>query len=658
MKFYELTNIYSLILTAVVFVLCMSFSFGKPGEADAQAPGVKTHGVSERAFYPLPLGAVLPKGWLKQQLRIQADGLTGHLEEVLPDLGSNSGWLGGDGESWEIGPYYLDGLVPLAYLLEDTELKAKADKWINWTLSNIGEGGWIGPETDHTDQWWPRAVMLKIFAQYAEANGDRRIEPVMSAYFEFLKDQLPDKPLKMWAKFRWGEYLVSLLWLSEKRQCPFAAELSEILHSQGYNWVDHFTYFTIDDKIRKNYNLATHVVNHAMAVKYPGLWSMFSGSKEEGKVSDTAIQMLDRFHGCATGLFTGDEHLSGLNPSQGTELCGVIEYMYSLEVLTSLFGGTAYADRLESLCFNNLSGTFTADMWAHQYDQQANQVLCSVDKRDWSNSADANTYGLVPNYKCCTGNFNQGWPKYVTHMWMATRGDGLAAIAFGPSEVSTTIGGKNITIKEKTDYPFSGRIEFNIVTKSPAQFPLYLRIPGWAEGAEVSLNGESPETVEHGKFHVINRKWKNNDRVALNLPMKLRISRRYNNSVAIHRGPLTYSLKIGSKWLKIKGEVPHADYEVHPTTKWNYALVLDPENPEKTLKVTEKSLKMPCFSEENAPIVIIAKAREMPQWGMDGASAAPPPTSPVKTSKPITEVELIPYGCAKLRITEFPVAEK
>jgi len=596
---------------------------------------------------------------LKAQLRIQADGLSGHLDEgFFPDLGPDSGWLGGDGESWEVGPYWLDGLVPLACLLDDGRLKAKVSKWINWTLYNLRDDGWIGPETEHRDRWWPRAVMLKVLSQYAETTTDWRPVPAMLKYFALLTESLPGDPLVMWAKFRWGEHLVPLLWLSERERCPFMDELAETLHFQGYDWSDHFNYFLIERKVRENPNLSTHVVNHAMAVKYPGLWSLFSGDVEDRKGTDRALEMLDRFHGCATGLFTGDEHLSGLNPSQGTELCAVVEFMYSLEILTSLFGGTSFADRLESLCYNNLPGAFTADMWAHQYDQQANQVLCTVAERDWTNGPDANIYGLAPNYKCCTANFSQGWPKFVAHMWMGTPDGGLAAVAYGPSEVRTSVGDAPVAITETTDYPFSELVELEITAPSAVRFPLYLRIPGWAGGAEVAVNGGRPVEAPPGAFHRVLREWKNGDRVTVNLPMKLRVSRRYNDSAAVHRGPLTLSLRIGTRWKRIRGEPPHADYEVHPTTRWNYALVLDPERPEKTLEVTEKTVRMPCFSELNAPVVVTAKARELPSWGMDGASAAPPPESPVATDRPVEKVELIPYGSAKLRITEFPVAEK
>ena len=612
----------------------------------------------KRRFKPLPLGTVLPRGWLRKQLEIQAEGLSGHLDEFWPEVGPNSGWLGGKGESWELGPYYLDGLVPLAYLLNDKKLKAKAARWINWTLSNPGKDGWIGPKTDHPDRWWPRAIMLKVLTQYAEATSDRRVEPAMALYFNLLMNSLEKSPLTMWAKFRWGEYLISLLWLCERKPCPVIKHIATLVHSQGYNWSDHFNYFTIENKVRQNPNLATHVVNHAMAVKYPGLWSLFSGNEEDRKATDNALKMLDRFHGQATGIFTGDEHLSGMNPSQGTELCAVVEFMYSLEVLTSLFGEVSYADRLESIAFNNLPGAFTADMWAHQYDQQANQVLCSLAKRDWTNGEDANIYGLAPNYVCCTANFNQGWPKFVSHMWMGTTDNGLAAVAYGPSEVNTAIGNAQVKITEKTDYPFKGDIEFEIRTSSPAAFPLSFRIPSWAQGTEVILNKERPVPAKPGIFHTITKKWEKKDRVTIKLPMNIRLSHRYNNAVSVHRGPLTFSLRIGSRWTQIRGEKPHCDYEVRPATAWNYALILDENNPEQSFRANERSVDMPCFSEIKAPVVITASARQLPIWGMDGASAAPPPESPVTTKNRLESVELIPYGSAKLRITEFPYTEE
>ena len=163
-------------------------------------------------FYALPLGTVKPAGWLKQQLRIQADGLSGHLDEFWPDVGSNSAWLGGTGEGWERGPYYLDGLLPLAYLLDDPVLVAKARKWVDWTLDHQRPDGDIGPEKNFgkdNDDWWPKMVMLKALTQYQEVTGDPRVIPVLERYFAYQAAQLAANPLHEWAQYRWGDEVLS-----------------------------------------------------------------------------------------------------------------------------------------------------------------------------------------------------------------------------------------------------------------------------------------------------------------------------------------------------------------------------------------------------------------------------------------------------------------
>src|ERR1700757_3981817 len=112
--------------------------------------------LAPNGLYFLPLGSVRPRGWLKEQLAIQAAGLSGHLEETWADVGPNSGWQGGKGESWERGPYFLDGLIPLAWLLDDSRLKSKAQRYLDWTLEHQAPSGMIGPPSN--DDWWPRMV--------------------------------------------------------------------------------------------------------------------------------------------------------------------------------------------------------------------------------------------------------------------------------------------------------------------------------------------------------------------------------------------------------------------------------------------------------------------------------------------------------------------
>src|SRR5207248_5693534 len=155
-------------------------------------------------------------------------------------------------------------------------------------------------------------------------------------------------------------------------------------------------------RVEKDFGLDSHGVNTGMGLKMPGVrWRM---SRDEGdrEAIGRMLGTLDKYHGQATGIFTCDEHLAGRSPSQGTELCTVVEAMYSLELLSAIVGDARLGDRLEKLAYNALPATFKKDMTAHQYDQQCNQVICSKSGEHVyvNNNADSNLYGLEPNFGC------------------------------------------------------------------------------------------------------------------------------------------------------------------------------------------------------------------------------------------------------------------
>ncbi|HEY3413420.1 MAG TPA: beta-L-arabinofuranosidase domain-containing protein [Armatimonadota bacterium] len=607
------------------------------------------------ALIPLPLGSVKPLGWLLDQCRVQANGLTGHLEEFWPDVGPDSMWLGGETEGWERGPYYLDGLIALAYVLDDDRLKAMAKRWTDSILGMQTADGWIGPvqalDRKPYDQW-PVAIVLKALTQHFEATGDERVLTVMTGFARYLKDTLDERPLFDWGQHRWADLAISLLWLYRQTGEAWIADVADTVRKQGYDWRDHFENFRYtvktppEDCTRDN-----HVVNSAMAVKSGGTaWSITGDDGDRASVYRT-MEMLDEYHGQVTGVFTGDEHYAGKDPSQGTELCAVVEYMYSLELLTACLGDPAFGDRLERIAYNALPATFTPDMWAHQYDQQVNQVLCTVAPRQWTNNLpDSNTYGLEPNFGCCTANYHQGWPKLVAHMWMATLDGGLAVVAYGPSVVKAKVaGGVDVTISETTAYPFAGSIRLTVSIAEATTFPLLVRVPAWVKGASITVNGTPLEDVKAGTYHRIEREWKDKDVVDIYLPIETRVERRYHNAASIVRGPLVFALQMGEEFRKLKGEEPHADWEVFPTTPWNYALDV------KAGFTTETRPLGPVpFAPESAPVVLHAKAKRLPGWDLVENSAGPLPQSPVTSEEPLEDVLLIPYGSTNLRIGEFP----
>ena len=672
-----------------------------PDAAVAAGRLTSASGLAPVAFPPLPLGAVRPTGWLRDQLQIQADGLTGHLGEVWPDLGAQSGWRGGDGESWERGPYYLDGLVPLAHLLADPRLLAVAEPFLEWILASGSGGsalagargaplrptsaGSFGPTAN--DDWWPRMVAAKVLTQHADATGDPRVVPFLTDYFHYQLATLPTRPLRDWGQARAADGVLSVYWLYERTGEPFLLDLADLLLRQAIDWTALFADWPYR-RPQTQWDHRIHVVNVAMALKFPALrYRLTRDGARERQGLAAGIAAIWKSHGQAHGMFSGDEWLAGTEPTRGVETCAIVESLYSFATLLQTFGDAAFGDRIEQIAYNALPACQSPDQWLHQYDQQCNQVCCTLAQRPgWSNNETANLFGLEPNFGCCTANLHQGWPKLVSGMWGRAPDGGLAALVYGPCIVRA--GG--VTVQVETEYPFREGVRLVVrPDREGTRLALHLRVPGWCMGvAEVqaargadaaaarvsagvegargagaaagracaggtcTVTGEAPVALQAGGWHVVDRAWHTGDVVTLHLPMTAERVRRPSGGVVVQRGPLVYALGVGEQWRRLRGEDPVPDFEVLPQGAWNYGLVR-----EAGLEVREAPVARQPFAAGEAPVRIGTLGRRVPGWGMDGPSAAELPPAPVVTAAPVEGIELVPYGAARLRVTELPEVE-
>ncbi len=603
-------------------------------------------------FSALPLGSVRARGWALGQLELQRDGLTGHAPELLPAV-QKSAWLGGEGENWEKGPYYLKGLVTLAYTLNDEELKGRAQKWIEAILKSQREDGFFGPENN--DDWWPRMVVTWLMRDYYEATEDARVLPFLSRYYEFVSKNMPARPLRDWGKARAGDEIDTVLWLYNRTGESSLLEVADLLHNQAYPWREIFSdnlFLTYGDDYHPK-----HGVNVPQALKMPVTYWQRSKSAADRAAFFAGNTHLMTDHGLSVGMNSGTEFLAGRSSGEGIETCSVVERLLSTAVALRVFGAPSIGDNIEQIAFNVLPAALSRDIHQHVYFTLPNSVTAPRGGLGFTQDYhDARTPAPISGYPCCCYNLHMGWPKLVQNSWAATANGGLALLTYLPSQVSTRIQGNTVSVVCDTNYPFEETIHLTINTSKPTRFPLQLRVPSWCEKPAIQINGRSQKLTPNS-FATLERQWKDGDLVTLRFPMQTRTVRGVNDSVSVHHGPLIFALGIEEKWQVAddKDNTPREGFEpftIAPESPWNYGLV-----PNTTFAVQRVGMTKNPFDPTQTPLSLTARARKIPDWSLiwNGHNAFDPPVSPVASSEPIETVTLKPFGAQMLRVTDFPI---
>lgn len=642
-------------------------------------------------FANLPIGAVKAEGWLFEQLRRQASGLTGTLDEVYPQaVGPDNAWLGGDGDAWERGPYWIDGLLPLAYILDDKALIDKARTWVEAILASQQPDGYMGPATDHpfvyglqrgkTRDWWPKMVALKIIRQYYEATGDPRAIDFLKAYFRYQAAHLVETPLDRWSdwgRWRGADNLDVIYWLYNLTGEPWLLELGEQVHSQTVDWTAMF----LSGDIFATQG-SVHCVNLAQGFKAPLVWWQYSHDQADFEAAAAAERRIRHTVGIPNGLWAGDEQLHFGSPSRGSELCTAVEMMFSLETMLRITGDVRWADWLERIAYNALP-TQTDDAYtSRQYYQQTNQIACTKEWRPFSTPHDDTDvlFGTLSGYPCCLCNMHQGWPKFVNNLWLATADGGLAAFVYAPSTVTAKVAeGVEVRLREATDYPFGGTVTFTVdfpqakaVKKGlrrissrrggvrEASFPLCLRVPAWSGGVSLKLNGQPLEASSEGGIVVLDRVWKQGDVLQLEITMEVRTEEGWDKAWSILRGPLVYALRMEEewRWLDFSGRDRHygdGAWEVVSVSPWNYCLMRDSFSVD-SCEVSLRPVEGYPWNLEAAPVSISVPAHDLPHWKALNGSTGDIAywTEDGDDTGAYSRITLVPYGCTTLRIAAFP----
>ncbi|KAJ7319105.1 hypothetical protein DFH08DRAFT_891546 [Mycena albidolilacea] len=672
----------------------------------ALAASVSAASLLPPLYQKIPTGAIKPLGWAFNQAQIQADGLAGHLRD-FDSYVAGSIWVEGGSieysEMHESAPYWFNGMVALAFQLEDKRLIGQVREFLDWTLDHQGEDGWLGPEPFVANATiprlpWPRYLLLMGLVQYAEADPTQapRILDAMHKFLSLVNtiwknNQQGDPSLGFQFDYqfvRWEELVYSLQWLVDTDPRDKEDELIETMQlarNTGFSWKnDWFTPATFPKVATTVFTMQTHGVNTAEALKSEALAFRFTGDPTDKQNTFDRLDMLYQYHGRASGTFSADEHIAGLNPSRGTELCAVVEQIFSLALIYQQFGNNSVADRAEKIAYNALPAGILHDWSAHQYDQQVNQIWAQViDPPPWGNNGpNSNVFGFEPNYPCCTVNHPQAYPKFWSHAFFADPSANAVIHAFlGPFSFASTLSNSNhVQVTVDTLYPFGNTLTYSISATKPFSFKI--RVPTWAQNSNTStiaVNGARAATLTTDALDLHTVKVNAGKTVVhVNLHTPLEVEVRTNGAVAITRGALNFAVELAHNTTvapglrsaqaltDVKRLYPNApadfitpfDNHTHDSTllpTGNWSVAIDPS----TIVVSDKSATIKeipyyAWAPGSSPVTLTATGCLI-EWGLTLGTASAPPVSPNACVGDHFEVKLVPFAAAKLRLGEVPV---
>ena len=676
------------LLTMTVALTAVSINTGAQDAAtivDRPTIGQQANYTSFRAplhggrLLKLPVGSVQPRGWLREYLVRQSKGLCGQLGTVSAWLDKQGNqWLSDTGDhGWEEVPYWLRGYASLAYILDDKAMKEEAQVWFDGVLSHLKSDGFLGPRNSSggRPEVWAQMIMLWALQTYYEHSADERVLKAMTNYMKWELTVSDDQFLEdYWENKRGGDNEWSVVWLYNRTGDADVLPLIEKLHRNTADWM----------LVRDLPNW--HGVNVAQGFREPATYYIYNGDEKTLQCAyDNHLWMRERFGQVPGGMFGADENARTgyADPRQGAETCAIVEQMASDEIMMQITGDPFWADHCEDVAFNTLPAALMPDMRSLRYITSPNMTVS--DGRLHGPSIDNNLRGMLSmspfSSRCCQHNHGMGWPYFAEHLVMATTDGGLATMLYAANETTARVAdGREVRLSVTTNYPFEEQIRIRVTADESVRFPLYLRIPAWAEGASVAINGKAVNaTIEAGKFVRTERQWQSGDEVVLTLPMHVstRLWQKNKASVSVNYGPLTLSLRINERYQQrdsrdhdIVQDDSHWQqgvdaslwpaFEIFADSPWNYALCFDDQ-----LLPTDITVERRPWPEDNfpftpdaVPLVFKAKGRQIPSWGMDATGMTSMlPSYFAERSTTVDDVELVPMGAARLRITAFPKAD-
>ena len=489
-------------------------------------------------------------------------------------------------------------------MLKDPKIIQGARKWIDATLSSQEPDGYFGPRANKTGldghpDLWPHMVMLNVLQSFYEFTGDERVIPFMTRYLKWLNAQPPETFGRgYWPKIRFGDTLESAHWLYNRTGEAWLLDLASKIHENMARW---------DTGV-----IDWHNVNLSQGFREPGVYyeqardQKFLDAAERNY--QTVMGMYGQFPG---GGFAGDENCRPgyVDPAPGFRDLRHRRVHAQLRDARQDLRQPALGRPLRGNRLQLPAGGADARPQGPHYLTCANQVQLDKDNKSpgIQNGGTMFSYSPYEVYRCCQHNVSHGWPYYAEELWLATPDRGLCASLYAASEVTAKVGDaaqRHYLRRDRLSFQRHRRVQ---ARRRPS--PSIPALPPHPALVRRRLRGHQrrnrPLDSKPLAYAVLDRTWKDGDRVSLRLPMKVSVRKwaKNNDSVSVDYGPLTFSLKIGERYSRYGGTPAWPELEVFPTTPWNYGLVLDDQDPAKSFEVVTKPGPVPLnpFTTETAP---------------------------------------------------------
>ena len=635
------------------------------------------------ALEPLPLGSITARGWLREQLMRNRDGMGGHLDELEPQMIATpyttretyKGW-GACTPGWgaEISGNYWSGLIQLAWTLDDAGLKAKAAKWVGEVLQNVETNGYFGtypPGSNRMEDYNASGNACGYLALlgFYEATGRKDVlDAVHNALLWFCREWAGDR------KTRYSGATLSVPMLEcarltgDRRLVEFCLDYQRFLEAKDLFRTSARSFAS--DDFEYNSNHAVSYVNH-MAIP-----AMLYSATSERTYLDASLAAVDKLRRQAyhvTGAPSGnDEYLSAPRVNGESEYCGFAGVVDGYSRILSASGDTRFGDWMEETAFNAVQGARKKDEKAIQYFSSPNMVYATV--KSSHTQMDDNLFGPVHPVACCAVRAVQVLPGFVRSLAMRDKAGNLHLTAYAPCAICH----RGVELVSETVYPFRDTVAYDIRSEHPVRFAIIPKRPYWCPKMTLRVNGKEVASAD--------RVWRTGDRLELKFEMPVRVERFKDRAgtepLVIRRGPLVFSLPIGENWKNLGNGVtgggthncaaatplpegwawwsvepvidrkPVPMYEeqgyVREMISWNVAL----DETRMDIKIEEAELKG--YVWENPPVRLHLTGYKAPFAFPPYPAKTTEYYQPLQTVTRPLPVTLVPFGCTALRITYFP----